>query len=85
LAGTQYWLDLLESGQAASIADLAQRVGTDERYVSRLLKLAFLAPDIIDAILDGRQPRSLSLERLKKIELPLSWNAQRTALGFARS
>jgi site-specific DNA recombinase len=51
VARTYYWLELLESGVAASVADLAQRVGTDERYVSRLLKLAFLAPDIIDAIL----------------------------------
>ena len=46
-------------------------------YLRRLMRLAFLAPDIQRAILDGRQPRSLNLEALMAMELPLDWSAQR--------
>lgn len=51
-------------------------------YDSNILRLAFLAPDIQRAFLEGRQPHHLNLETLKKIELPLSWARQRAALGF---
>jgi site-specific DNA recombinase len=50
--------------------------------VSRVLQCAFLAPDIVEAILDGRQPSNLSLERLTGSGLPLSWIVQRKQLGF---
>ena len=52
-------------------------------YDRNILRLAFLAPDIQRAILDGRQPLHLNLETLKKIEVPLAWSKQRMALGFA--
>lgn len=52
-------------------------------YERRLLGIALLAPDIQRAILDGRQPRTLNLERLIHNDIPLGWREQRKALGFA--
>ena len=51
-------------------------------YDRRLLRLAFLAPDIQRAILDGHQPLHLNLEALKKMDIPLAWSKQRKVLGF---
>ena len=51
-------------------------------YERRVQRLAFLAPDIQRAIIDGAQPPGLNLERLIKSELPLSWKEQREKLGF---
>jgi hypothetical protein len=50
--------------------------------VSRCLKLAFLAPDIIEAILDGREPAELTARALLRVDLPTYWNDQRRLLGF---
>ncbi|MEL7153295.1 MAG: hypothetical protein AAFN51_05790 [Pseudomonadota bacterium] len=54
----------------------------DSPYDRNILRLAFLAPDIQRAILDGRQPMHLNLETLKKTSIPLTWSEQRMALGF---
>ena len=54
-------------------------------YDRKILRLAFLAPDIQQDILKGLQPRSLNLERLQKLDIPLSWNEQRRALGWQGS
>ena len=63
---------------------VGQRESVQRSYASRLLTLAFLAPDITEAILDGRQPVDLSLDRLlAAMPLPLSWEDQRRALSFA--
>ena len=51
-------------------------------YDKRILRLGFLAPDIQDAILQGRQPHWLNLEALRKIDMPLGWSAQREKFGF---
>ena len=51
-------------------------------YDRKLLRLAFLAPDLQRDILAGRQPRSLNLERLRKMEVPLAWSEQRKVLGW---
>ena len=54
-----------------------------DREDERLARLAFLSPDIVAAILDGRQPSSLTPRRLlKQVNLPLHWNEQKAALGF---
>ena len=82
LARAHRWRRMLESGEARSIAELARRLGCNERYVSKVLRLAFLAPDIAQAILDGRQPRRVTVTHVIGAELPLSWNAQRKRLGF---
>jgi site-specific DNA recombinase len=63
---------------------LAEREGVSPSYFTRLVRLSYLAPDITHAILDGRQPRDLTAEKLlENSRLPLAWHDQRTALGFA--
>jgi len=53
-------------------------------YFTRLVRLSYLAPDITQAILDGRQPTDLTTDKLvTHSRLPLAWHAQRTLLGFA--
>jgi site-specific DNA recombinase len=53
------------------------------RYVGRLIRLAFLAPDIVESIVEGRQPTSLTAEAVtRRIELPLEWRPQKTALNI---
>jgi site-specific DNA recombinase len=52
-------------------------------YIARHLPLAFLAPDIVEAILSGRQPPDLTAKTLfKRVDLPLDWQAQRALLGL---
>ena len=80
------WLAQLTSGRTALIRDLALHEKLDAGDVSRILSLAFLAPDIVEAILDGRQPVELTAERLKRMcPLPLAWSDQRRVLGFDAS
>jgi hypothetical protein len=75
------WKEQLISGRSISIRAIATDEGVTERYVARLLKLAFLAPDIVEAILEGRQPADLELQRLLQ-DIPLGWNEQRQRFGF---
>ncbi|MEM7429660.1 MAG: recombinase family protein [Pseudomonadota bacterium] len=76
--------DLLTSGAAASPGELAKLENADPSELSRTLKLATLAPDIVLAILQGHQPESLTALRLKKLkDLPLNWQEQRELLGFS--
>ena len=64
-------------------AALAEREGVSPSYFTRLVRLSYLAPDITHAILDGRQPRDLTAEKLlEHSRLPLAWHDQRTVLGF---
>jgi len=84
LARAQRWFDDLVCGRAASLAEIAARAGVSTRYVRRLLRLAFLAPGIVEAVVEGRQPAELTAQRLlMRTALPLDWAAQKTALGFA--
>ena len=65
-------------------AVLAKREGVSPSYFTRLVRLSYLAPDITEAILDGRQPRDLTAEKLlTHSRLPLTWHEQRAVLGFA--
>ena len=66
----------IESGEAKSITDLAAQEGLTDTYVRRLLPLTCLAPDIVAAILDGRQPKGLTLADLLR-DVPLAWEDQR--------
>ncbi|MDX1485587.1 MAG: recombinase family protein [Alphaproteobacteria bacterium] len=78
------WLEQLMSGKAATLRELADRDELPERYLRRLLELAFLAPDITESILNGHQPEDLTLKHLTcHIKLPLAWDRQRMLLGFA--
>jgi site-specific DNA recombinase len=75
---------ILADTEGLPFAALAQREGVGRSYFTRLLRLSYLAPDIIQAILDGRQPRDLTAEKLlEHSRLPLAWHEQRTVLGFA--
>ena len=77
------WFDDKFSGEARSLGDIASAEGVSDRYVARLLLLAFLAPEIVEAILAGTQPPDLTAERLtKQTEFPLSWAEQKALLGF---
>jgi DNA invertase Pin-like site-specific DNA recombinase len=77
------WFNDLVSGRVHSMAEIASQEGVDKSYVSRVMNLAFLAPDITESIIGGRQPADLSVEKLtKRIDLPLDWTQQRQLLGF---
>jgi len=74
----------LAQGEGIPFAALAQREGVSRSYFTRLVRLSYLAPDITQAILDGRQPLDLTAEKLlEHSRLPLAWHNQRTVLGFA--
>ena len=83
LADAQRWIDDLAQGRAVSVRGLARQTNRDPGEISRTLPLAFLAPDIVEAILEGRQPVGLTPHQLKRIgTLPRRWNDQRRLLGF---
>ena len=66
------------------MVEIAERERVGSRYVRRLLRLAFLAPDIVEAIAAGDQPPELTAEGLaERIDLPLLWTAQEKAVGIA--
>jgi hypothetical protein len=67
---------LLDDGTYANILELATKEKIDKSYVSRTLRLMLLAPDIVEAILDGRQPQSLLLDDLEG-GFPVEWELQR--------
>lgn len=74
----------LFSGKHGSVRDAAEALGYDRDYYAVLLRLSYLAPDIVAAILDGRQPPRLNRQRLARVSgLPVDWQAQRDMLGFA--
>jgi hypothetical protein len=74
------WRRRIESGRAKSITDLAEQEGVTDAYVCRLLPLTCLAPEIVEAILDGGQPKGLRLAELLG-NTPLAWDGQRATLG----
>jgi len=77
------WRRLLSDGAYTKLSELAAAEGVARTDLSGQLPLAFLAPDIVDAILDGRQPTDLTANRIKQaLPLPLDWAKQRQVLGF---
>ena len=81
LARAFRWKRLLDHGRYASISEIATAEKIDRGYVGSILRLTLLAPDIIQAILDGRQPDGLGLPALLK-PFPLEWEGQRTTWLF---
>jgi len=73
------WRHMLESGEYSSSAELAKAEKVNDSYLSRILRLTLIAPDIVEAILSGRQPRTLQLDDLLK-PLPEAWEQQRSEL-----
>ena len=84
LARAHRWQRMLQEGRYASISEMAATEKLDRGYLGRVLQLTLLAPDIVEAILDGRQPAELDLPRLLK-PFPADWLEQTTALGSARA
>ena len=79
------WRERLLTGEATSINDLAGQVRRHPSDITRTIPLAFLAPDIVEAIPQGRQPLGLMVERLLRCRLPVCWDRQRRLLGFTPS
>ena len=77
VARAHRWKRRLETGEFASVTELAAAEKINQSYLCRVLRLTLLAPDIVEAILDGRQSASLMLNALLK-PFPVSWSGQRT-------
>ena len=75
LARAYRWKGMLEGCEYRSAAELAEAEGVTPSFVNRLLRLTLLAPDIVEAILDGRQPKGLQLEELTRV-MPSAWVKQ---------
>ena len=73
------WQKLLDKGTFGTIKEIAAREKIDASYVGDVLRLTLLAPDIVEAILDGHQPPTLQFESLRK-SLPLAWQEQRRTI-----
>jgi hypothetical protein len=81
LAQARHWQDMLDAGKFDTVEALAKRMKVSTTYAARILRLNYLAPDIVQAILDGREPSGLSLIQLAQ-PFPLLWADQRAQLGF---
>jgi site-specific DNA recombinase len=79
------WFAELASNRASNALEIAKREGPTSGYVRRPIPLAFLAPSIVEAICEGRQPPDLTAERLtRRARLPYQWAEQHNALGLGQ-
>ena len=76
------WQKLLENGTYTCLDDIARSEKIGESFVSRYYRLVLLAPDVVETILDGRQPAQLTVKNLLK-NVPIVWNRQRVYLGVS--
>jgi hypothetical protein len=84
VARSRVWFEELACVRTRSLADIARHENLARRYVERLSRPAFAAPKILEAICQGRQPAEVNAETLlNRIDLPLEWWAQLTAIGPA--
>ena len=81
VADAHLWLEEVRSGTPVTL--IAERVGRPPAKLARRLRLAFLSPRIIEAILEGHQPAALTFSRLMRMDIPADWDAQWQVLGFA--
>jgi hypothetical protein len=79
LARAHRWKRMLEEGRYRSTGELAEAEGVTRSFVNRLLRLTLLAPDIVEAILEGRHPKGMQLEELTDA-ISSEWDWQRKAL-----
>ena len=76
-----YWKQQMEE-RRITLTELAKQEHTDRGYMGQILKLTTLAPDIIMAIIEGRQPKLLTTRGLIRGHFPYIWEDQRRELGF---
>jgi hypothetical protein len=79
LARAHRWMRLLEEGRYASLIEMAKAEKIDRGYLGKMLRLTLLAPDIVEAIMDGRQPADLGLPALMDA-MPSRWSEQRALI-----
>ena len=79
LARAFRWRKLLETGTHTNVAEIAAAEKINASYVGRVLRLTLLSPEIVEAILDGRQPADLQLEDLLR-PFPIAWREQRAEI-----
>jgi site-specific DNA recombinase len=75
------WFEELASGRVRSLQELASRDRISRRYIRRLVCLAFLSLELVEASLQGRQPIELTATRLTELDLPLDWTEQHRLLA----
>ncbi|MBD8676854.1 recombinase family protein [Sphingomonas sp. CFBP 13720] len=81
VAQARNWFQLLRSGEVTTLVEIADRYGLSDSYVRNVLPAAFIAPDIVTRIVEGRQPPSLTVRKLRDLlPLPTSWDKQRALL-----
>jgi hypothetical protein len=83
IARARIWMQGLRDGRYKDTAEIAERFKLNDAHVRRLLRFGYLAPDIVEAIVEGRQPRALTVRRLLK-GIPCAWADQRRSFRFAR-
>jgi site-specific DNA recombinase len=81
IARGRAWFEDLAMGRVRSLQDMAKRDGISRRYIRRLVGLAFLSPELVEAILQGRQSAELTATRLTELDLPLDWSEQHRLLA----
>ena len=79
-----YWKQLIDDGTYPTTSDLARALKLEPGWAAEVQRMTMLAPDIVEAIFEGRQPRQLNLHTLRGREdlLPRDWGEQRRLLGF---
>lgn len=79
-----YWKRLIDEGVYPTTTDLARALKVEPGWAAEMLRMTMLAPDIVEAIFEGRQPRHLNLHTLRGRQdlLPRDWGEQRRLLGF---
>jgi site-specific DNA recombinase len=77
VARAHWWFDDLVSGRCRSIVEIAKGNGVGKQYVGRLIRLAFLAPEMVEGIVAGRQPPELTAQALRtgRFDVPVDWVA----------
>ena len=75
------WQALIDSGKFSNVHELARAIGKDDGYVSRIIRLTLLSPEIIHAIITGTLEKDIGIEQLKQA-MPLMWEDQKKMFGL---
>ncbi len=76
-----YWQQLLDTGVVATTMGIAEREGIHRATINEMLRLALLAPDIVQAAYNGMLPRAVSLEAILRAKVPFDWDEQRRLIA----